>query len=210
MVRWAVAPDTRWVVSGVHPQRRDALTAWLNVAGARVQVLDSYRQLPLTVAVEAPEQVGIDRLLNAVAANTRRHGMPAAIVDAGSAVTVDYVDRSGAFRGGAIFPGLRLMAKALHDYTAALPMVVIDCAEPAPGTSTIRAIRSGILHAVMGGIHEIVGCYAHDSMCHIYLTGGDAPLLALGSGHLAIAAHPWPEMTLEGILHSNSDATPHA
>jgi type III pantothenate kinase len=206
--QWPAAPTAPWIVSGVHRQRRDALTAWLRDQGVSVQVLDSYRQLPLTVEVEAPEQVGIDRLLNAVAANTRRHGKAAAIVDAGSAVTVDYVDRSGVFRGGAIFPGLRLMAKALHDYTAALPLVEVERAESPPATSTNRAIRAGLFHAVTGGIHKILKCYG-DSY-HVYVTGGDAALLT--SAHdffLDAIGHPWPEMTLEGILHSVPDVASH-
>ena len=82
--------------------------------------------MPLEVELEHPDKVGIDRLLNAVAANRRRQEHVAAIlVDAGSAVTVDYLDGNGVFRGGAIFPGFRLMARALHDYTALLPIVDI-------------------------------------------------------------------------------------
>ncbi|MEK7734665.1 MAG: type III pantothenate kinase, partial [Pseudomonadota bacterium] len=53
------------------------------------------------------------------------------LVDAGSAVTVDYVDQDGAFCGGAILPGLRLMAKALHDYTALLPLIEVEDAKAA-------------------------------------------------------------------------------
>ncbi len=70
--RWPEALAARWVVSGVHPARRDALADWLRQRGASVLVIDSYRQLPLVVQVDAAEKVGIDRLLNAVAANTRR------------------------------------------------------------------------------------------------------------------------------------------
>src|SRR6185312_8188631 len=106
--------------------------------------------LPLRVLVQQLDHVGIDRLLDAVAANSRRPaGVPAIIIDAGSAVTVDLVDEAGAFTGGAILPGLRLMAKALHDYTALLPLVDPPTqAPPLPGTATIPAIESGIFWAV--------------------------------------------------------------
>src|SRR5205823_11315500 len=95
-------------------------------------------QLPLSVALAEPAKVGIDRLLNAVAANTLRpRDMPVVIADIGSAVTVDWLDENGVFKGGAIFPGLRLMAKALNDYTALLPLVEIwRNLPPLPGTST--------------------------------------------------------------------------
>ena len=89
-----------------------------------MRVLQYAGELPLRVELEKPDHVGIDRLLDAVAVNSRRApGVPAVIIDAGSAVTVDLVDGAGAFRGGAILPGLRLMAKSLHDYTALLPLI---------------------------------------------------------------------------------------
>jgi type III pantothenate kinase len=206
---WPGALACRWIVSGVHPARRDALVRWLRSHQATVHVLESHRQLPLVVQVPAPEQVGIDRLLNAVAANTRRPEQTAAVVvDAGSAVTVDYVDPAGAFRGGAIFPGLRLMAKALHDYTAALPLVEIDCAAPPPGTSTVQAIRTGVYHAVLGGIHALIERYREGSGSDltVFVTGGDGPLLSTGPQS---TCELWPEMTLCGILHSKPEASRH-
>jgi type III pantothenate kinase len=200
--RWPDALRGRWVVSGVRPDRRDVLLAWLRGAAAEVLVLDSYRQLPLLVRVDEPEKVGIDRLLNAVAANTRRpQGGAVVIVDAGSAVTVDLVDPTGVFRGGAIFPGMRLMARALHEHTALLPMVDVDGANPPPGTTTAEAIRVGIFYAVLGGITELQARYWEQYGCFqqtVYVTGGDGPMLctAQAIGEL------WPEMTLEGTLHS--------
>src|SRR4051812_37005032 len=108
--RWGIQASLRWVVTGVHPPRRERLADWLRQRGDQVWVLDSWQRLPLRVALEHPERVGIDRLFNAVAANQRRKpGRPAILIDAGSAVTVDWLDEHGAFCGGTIFPGLRLM-----------------------------------------------------------------------------------------------------
>jgi type III pantothenate kinase len=196
---WHVGPEYAWTISGVHPERRERFLAWLAPRSGEVRVLDSFRDLPLAVEVEQPDRVGIDRLLNAVAVNRRRSPTAAAaIVDAGSAVTVDYVDRRGTFRGGAIFPGLRLMAQALHDYTALLPVVEVRAALRPPGTSTIQAIQVGVYHAVLGGVECLLRGIRDDSgPLEVYLTGGDAPLLAerlVGSSTL------WPEMTLAGIL----------
>lgn len=199
---WKLQRSQEWIVSGVHPLRRDALVAWLQQQCDAVHVLASHKQLPLQVEVEHPERVGIDRLLNAVAANVRRQENVAAIlIDAGSAVTVDYVDGLGVFRGGAIFPGLRLMAKALHDHTALLPIVEIDDAAGVPGTTTGKAIQAGVLHAVIGGIERLISEYQHQrpTAFEIFLTGGDARSIAARLHH---PVHLWPEMTLEGILHS--------
>jgi type III pantothenate kinase len=207
--RWALGLRCLWVVSGVHPARRDALVGWLRDRQFEVRVLDSPRELPLAVRVDEPAKVGIDRLLNAVAVNTRRaSGAAAVIVDAGSAVTVDLVDHDGAFRGGAILPGLRLMARALHDYTALLPVVDVDRVEVPPGTSTTQAVRAGISHAVLGGIERIIAAYREQTPAglRVFVTGGDGPVLAAANQDLG---ERWPEMTLAGILHSVPEAVAH-
>ena len=118
---WSPNGPLAWAVAGAQPQRCAAIFAWLQEHGNPVLVIDSAGQLPLQVDVPKPDWVGIDRLLDAVAACNRvQSAVSRIIVDAGSAVTVDWVDEYGVFRGGAIFPGFRLMAKALHDCTARL------------------------------------------------------------------------------------------
>jgi type III pantothenate kinase len=197
---WKVAGASCWAVAGVHPHRRDRLAEWLRQRGEQVQVLNSWQQLPLRVLVERPEGVGIDRLLNAVAASSRvRRGLAAILIDAGSAVTVDWLDECGAFGGGAIFPGIQLMARALHEHTALLPLVKVEHATPAlPGTSTVAAIEAGVFWAAAGGIRTLVAqlAAAAKGTAEVFLTGGDGPLLAKA---LNPDVHLWPNMTLEGI-----------
>ena len=199
---WKLQREQAWIVSGVHPARRDRLVAWLKERSDAVHVLASNKQLPIEIDVEHPDKVGMDRLLNAVAANRRRQENVAAIlIDAGSAVTVDYLDGSGVFRGGAIFPGFRLMAQALHDHTALLPVVQMEEAITLPGKSTVQAIQAGVYYAVLGGIERLINEYQHrhPTAFEVFLTGGDARHLSAKLHH---PAHHWPEMTLEGILHS--------
>jgi type III pantothenate kinase len=203
-----------WVLASVVPQRCDRLRDWLLARGDRVEVLVSARQLPLTVALDSPDKVGMDRLLDAVAA---RYALPpgqgAVLVDAGSAVTVDWLDEAHVFRGGSIFPGFRLMAEALHRYTALLPLVHVTAPVPVlPGTSTTSSMQVGIFLAVWGGIREAVHLLDAKSRTHprIFLTGGDAPLLMQAVEQEQPQAWPvpwsdavhWPNQTLEGILHS--------
>lgn len=197
---WSVDPRKQWVVSGVAPTRRDALVVWLQRVHQQVHVLDSYKQLPLQVKVDAPEEVGIDRLLNAVAANGRRPANRAAvIIDAGSAVTVDWLDTRGVFCGGAIMPGLRTMALALHDYTARLPLADVSAAcPPVPGANTAAAIEAGIFWSVIGGIEALIRQMTHGAgeLPMIFLGGGDANLLSAALDPRAVV---WPQMTLDGI-----------
>ncbi|HTU91127.1 MAG TPA: type III pantothenate kinase [Gemmataceae bacterium] len=188
-----------WIVTGVHPSRRDQFIEWLRQRGQRVRLLDDPNELPLRVLVARPDHVGVDRLLDAVAANSRRTtGTPAVVIDAGSAVTVDLVDGSGAFAGGAILPGMRLMAKALHDYTALLPLIAPPGKRPViPGTDTPSAMELGTFWAVAGGIVSLLREYRSlcQSRIEVFLTGGDVSRLR----SVIPEAHGWPEMALEGI-----------
>ena len=118
-------------------------------------------------------------------------------MDAGSAVTVDLVDEQGVFRGGAILPGLRLMAQALHDYTALLPVVHIDGDAAMPEASTVEAIRAGVVAAVLGGVERLIASVERTAAdLQVFLGGGDGELLAR---RLARPAEYWPLMTLEGL-----------
>ncbi len=204
--RWDLGEGLQWAVAGVHPERADQFMAWVNKRCDQFVLIQDRKRLPITIEVGEPDRVGIDRLLNAVAAKSRvQRNVSIFIIDAGSAVTVDWVDEDGAFRGGAIFPGFQLMAKALHDYTAALPLVKIETDParpwpPVPSTFTDLAIRGGIFWAVAGGIRALTRqlmASAHAVRRHvIYMTGGDAKILATV---MDAEVELWPAMTLEGI-----------
>ncbi len=198
-LQWGLDQPATWALTGVHPPRLRHLEAWLRQQGDTVIVINDPQLLPLRVLVDRPDHVGIDRLLDAVAVNSRRTaGSPAVIIDAGSAVTVDWLDEMGTFQGGAILPGLRLMAQALHDYTALLPLIKTPAAPPLlPGNSTTAALEAGVYWAVAGGITALIAEYGRRAaqQPEVHLTGGDAAALvpALPS------ARYWSEMTLEGI-----------
>jgi type III pantothenate kinase len=205
--QWQLQPRERCVLAGVNPPVMAKLAAWLAKQGHAVELLDSYRALFVEVSVEQPERVGLDRLLNAVAANARdRTGKPAIVVAAGSAVTVDWIDQENVFRGGAIFPGLRLMALALHAYTAKLPEVPVPNAQPElPAGSTEQAIAAGIHGAAAGGIIYLIEQLVADQRLEplVYFTGGDGEFLSRSLEphlrRLKLDWELWPWMTLEGI-----------
>jgi type III pantothenate kinase len=154
--------------------------------------------MPLAIDVDAPDKVGVDRLLNAVAANLLRPADRAAIViDTGTAATVDFISSDGRFCGGAILPGFALSAQALHTYTALLPRLTVrELANEPPvpvGRNTSDAIRSGVYWGHAGALKELVAqiCGQHslpiprwdqpqdDSAAPwLLLTGGGAPFLA--------------------------------
>lgn len=203
---WGLASGVEWAVASSDPGRCDQFARWAAARGDRVAVIRSSRDVPIQVNVDEPHRVGIDRLLNVFAAAARvKPGQPAIVVDAGSAVTVNLLDESGAFAGGTIFPGLRLMALALHEHTAQLPLVPTDGPLPdgPPGKNTQAAIRLGILHAAAGGIDALIR--ATSTRCatspRLFLTGGDmSPQLAgLLETRKMFQSEIRPALTLEGI-----------
>jgi type III pantothenate kinase len=187
-----------WAVGSVHPRTCSDLVEWIRHRGQRLVLLDGYRSVPIEVRIDAPERVGIDRLFNAIAARGRvQVGQAALIIDAGSAVTVDLLDEAGSFRGGAILPGLGLMARALHDHTAQLPLVTPRRVPNPPATNTETAIETGIVHAVLGGIERLLAIMLEARpTARVLFTGGDAALL---STHLKVPHAVVPLLTLEGI-----------
>jgi type III pantothenate kinase len=137
------------------------LEGWARRGWPTPFVVRDYTAIPVAVDVDAPEKVGLDRLLAAVAANALRPADRAAIViDSGTATTVNYISAQGIFCGGAILPGLEMSAKALHHYTALLPLLPVHELggdEPiAPGRNTREAIRNGLLWGQVGAIRELV------------------------------------------------------
>lgn len=169
-------------------------------------IIDRPDSLPVDVRLPEPSKVGIDRLLNAIAANVlRRQGVPSIIVDSGTATTVDVVDANGAFCGGVILPGFELCARALHRYTALLPLIEIDEIDPAGpeplGRETRAAMQSGLYWGQLGAVRELIARLSADDAIaggappEVYLTGGGAGLL---SAHLPDAE--WqPFLSLQGL-----------
>jgi type III pantothenate kinase len=189
------------VIAGSNPRGVEQLRAtWPNSLGPVPQVIANTESFPLTVRVDEPRRVGIDRLLNVVAVNELRPAdCPAVIVDSGTATTVDAVSSDGAFEGGAILPGLALSAKALHEYTALLPLVSVpELGQAAPeplGRNTRAAIRSGLFWGQLGAVKELIERQA-GSNAALFVTGGGGALLA---EHLSRSQFE-PHLPLQGLV----------
>ena len=95
------------------------------------------------IKVDNPEEVGADRLVNALAGH-QRFGGPLIVVDFGTATTFDIVDHEGAYLGGVIAPGINLSLEALHHAAARLPRIGIGRPQAVIGRSTVPAMQSGV------------------------------------------------------------------
>ena len=156
-------------------------------------------QSPLGMGIDypLPAQIGADRLANSAGVLTR-HGVPAIIIDFGTAVTFDVISAQPAYCGGVIAPGLGAMSGYLTQKTALLPE--IELAEPASavGKSTVHAMQAGAVFGYRGLVREILTriCAELPGKPKIIATGGDAALIARGLPEIDAVD---PDITLDGL-----------
>ncbi len=198
---WAALPEDRIraiaacsVVPDILHSLRDQVLERLSQP---ILVVGESLHRPLSVALDHPESVGIDRLCSAAAAyDSLRHAC--AVASFGTAITIDCVNDEGAFLGGAILPGVALQAKALHQGTAQLPDMAVTAADGVFGGSTEGAISNGILYGIAGSLREITERFATElgTWPDLIATGGSAELI---SGYTEIIDRVVPDLCIRGV-----------
>lgn len=200
-LKWGVHHCGAWVAQGIcaHPDTTslgNVLPAGIehilacNVAGAgvatRIVTLAAQLGVPLrwfrseasacglTNLYDCPELLGPDRWAAMIGARLY-HAGPCVVVMAGTATTIDVLDRLDHFRGGVILPGLSLMVESLARNTAGLP-AAHGSYRKIP-TNTDDAIVSGALHATLGSIERVARAVTASDFC-ILLSGGAAHVVA--------------------------------
>jgi type III pantothenate kinase len=145
-----------------------------------------------------PEEVGADRLINAVAV-IEHYKTPAIVIDFGTATTFDVIDAKGRYAGGAIAPGINLSVEALHNAAAKLPSIEIRKPARAIGKSTVEAMQSGVYLGYIGLIENIVKEIVTEmgSAPFVLATGGLAPLFADNTDTIEAIDDT---LTLKGLL----------
>ena len=144
-----------------------------------------------------PQEVGMDRLANAVGGK-RRTGAPVIIVDFGTAVTLDLVDRDGAYAGGCILPGLETSAEALSRCTAQLPRIPLQKPSRVLGKTTIVSIQAGLYFGITSAVDGLID-RLWDEIGYktaVIVTGGGADSLNWDLAHEHIYD---PHLTLLGL-----------
>ena len=133
------------IVASVVPQVLNSIkTAIRKLTGKRCLVVGPGLKTGLNIKVENPAQTGADLVVGAVAA-LREHKPPVIIIDMGTATTMFVLDKTGAFVGGCISPGVKISMDALTDRTALLPGLQLDQPQHAIGRNTTECMRSGLM-----------------------------------------------------------------
>lgn len=144
------------------------------------------------------EQLGVDRWLAMLAGLRRSEGQAFVIVDAGSAITMDFVDRNGVHAGGYIVPGLRLQLECLSRGTAIAVRKGQHQPALVPGRDTNHAIKGGILAMVCHWIEFEINLRRTERL-KVLITGGDAAVLAAELLRMGHNLDHVPDLVLDGL-----------
>ncbi len=186
------------VLSSVNPQITERVKAEIvDRLETRVYRIEEDLNVPIGRQLDPETIVGEDRLLNAAAAYDVLK-QACVVVDAGTAVTVDFIDGAGTFHGGAILPGVSMMLASLHRSTALLPEVSFSKPDEPIGHNTAQAMQCGAFYSIRGAVRELTEQYANIAGAFpvVIATGGDAQQLFEG---FELIDRIVPDLTLRGM-----------
>jgi len=164
----------RVILSSVKENHNDLLSALRTRIPYTVE-LSHNTPLPILNDYQSPETLGKDRIAAAVGAYKLFPNQNALIIDAGTAVTYDLLDKNGHYKGGFITPGLRMRFKALNYFTDKLPLLEPATPTEIEGTNTSNSIKGGVQYGLQGEAMNIINFFTEKyGEPIIVLTGGDA------------------------------------
>jgi|YNPMSStandDraft_1061717.scaffolds.fasta_scaffold09440_5 type III pantothenate kinase len=160
-------------------------------------IVDAGVRTGVRIRYDNPREVGADRVVDAAAVRAL-YGIPACVVDFGTATTFDAISADGDYLGGAIAPGIGIAAEALFARTAKLPRVEITRPPSVIGRNTVQSIQSGLLFGYVGLVEGMVARFRAElgPDMRVVATGGLAELIARETPVIQIV-DPW--LTLHGL-----------
>jgi type III pantothenate kinase len=188
------------ILSNVVPQTSFNLRSLCQryFGGEPMTIGDPSLKLGIKVLLDRPEEIGADRIANAVAARTR-YKLPGIVIDLGTATTLDVLDAEANYLGGVIAPGINMAFEALYMGAAKLPRVEIRRPAQVVGHSTVSAMQSGIYWGYIGLIEGLVRRIEEEQggKMTVIGTGGLVPLIAAGA---KMIEHVDQDLTLLGLV----------
>jgi type III pantothenate kinase len=135
-------------------------------------ILNSNTPLPFKIAYKSPDTLGPDRIALAAAGFERFPHQNVLVIDMGSCITYDLLTSQGIYLGGAISPGIRMRFRAMHQFTAKLPLAEPTEHSPLIGTDTGTSLQSGVMQGVQAEIAGIIEQYERNYKDLTVLIGG--------------------------------------
>jgi len=138
-------------------------------------VLDHNTPLPVANLYHTPESLGKDRLAGVVAAAKLHEGRDILVIDAGTAITYDLINKNKEYLGGSITPGLNIRFKGLNTFTGRLPLYTPAEFNDLTGRDTYTSIMSGVMAGTLFEMQGFISKYEEFYPgLHVVITGGDA------------------------------------
>lgn len=164
----------------------------------RIYFLDESMKLPITNGYETPATLGADRLAAVCGAWAKMPNSDSLVIDIGTCITFDLIDRKGIYQGGMISPGLGLRYKSLNEHTSKLPLLTkMDKSISILGIDTDSSIRSGVQNGILFEINGAVEAFTLKySDLNILMCGGDASIFESQIKHPIFAD---PNLVLSGL-----------
>jgi type III pantothenate kinase len=187
------------IVASVVPSLKFPLRQALRqISGQEPLFIEPGIKTGMPILYEVPQEVGADRIVNAVAAYARLGG-PCIVVDFGTATTFDVVTERGEYAGGVIVPGIAVSAEALFEKAARLARVEIRRPDKVIGKTTAASVQSGLYFGYLSLVDGVVDRIARElgGKPRVIATGGLAELFGAGSERIEEVD---PLLTLTGLL----------
>lgn len=160
-------------------------------------VLHHSLPLPIRNLYATPDTLGVDRLAGVCGAQQLFPDTPCLVIDAGTCITYDLLDRTGAYHGGGISPGLNMRFEAMHTFTARLPLVQAMATVDLIGNSTETCMQSGVTYGLLEEVDGIICRYQEKFQgLQVILCGGDALFF---ENKLKASIFASPELVLSGL-----------
>ncbi len=177
---------------------QDAIATMANFhADITCLALDVHTPLPLEKQYHTPETLGVDRIAAAVGAWSLYQNKNILVVDLGTCITYDLILANNTYQGGAISPGMHMRLKALHNFTARLPLVEPKEDIDLIGKSTESSILSGVILGTAGEIETMIEKFRRNyADLHIIICGGDAKFF---ESRIKAPIFVVPELVLIGL-----------
>lgn len=179
---------------------KHAITAYLN---SEYFILQAGVKTGLNIKYKNPNEVGADRIANAIGAVNAFPNKNIIIIDMGTATTLCAVTKNRDYLGGSILPGLRLGMEALKTNTAKLMEVNIETPQSYIGRTTRESIQSGLYYSQLGALKEIINGFKSE------IFSGE-PVIVIGTGGFsqlykdkALFDVILPDLVLQGIVKAN-------
>lgn len=159
--------------------------------------LNHETKVPFKNKYTTPKTLGVDRIALASYANTKYAGKNTLLIDAGTCITFDFVNKKGMYLGGAISPGLKMRYQSLHNYTSKLPLLTTNTPKSFIGDNTDNCIHAGVVNGIINEIDGTIDQYKSKyGDLTVVLTGGDTIFLAKQLKNYIFAN---PNSVLEGL-----------